>query len=161
MKASRLRSWSASLLALCVCLAPLAARAETDACTLITSEQVTASVHVPVGAGSHVTPSFVKTCTWTPTTPSNVRAVTVNLQTAAFYDGAKNVALRTAAMAPGARLVSVGVGQDGFYEVQGGIAMLFFKQGSVSVKVAVYAKAAVDQIETMELEIAKHVAAKL
>ncbi|MBS0396901.1 MAG: hypothetical protein JSR54_19935, partial [Proteobacteria bacterium] len=64
-------------------LAPLAAHAETDACTLATPAQVGAAVHVSVGAGTHVTPTFVKTCTWTPTANSSVRAVTVNLQTPA------------------------------------------------------------------------------
>ena len=39
-----------------------------------------------------MTPTFVKTCTWKPTGSSDIRAVTVNLQTSAFYDGAKQKA---------------------------------------------------------------------
>jgi hypothetical protein len=54
-------------LALCASLAPLAAHADTDACTLVTAAQVSAAVHVAVGEGTHMMATFVKTCTWTPT----------------------------------------------------------------------------------------------
>ena len=148
-------------LALCGLLAPLAAHAETDACTLVTAAQVSAAIHVAVGEGTHVTPTFVKTCTWTPTASSSIRAVTVNLQTAAFYDGSKQTAIKTAAAVPGGKIKPVSVGDDGYYLVEGEIAMLFFKKGSTSVKVAVYAKAGVDEIAAMELAIAKQVATKL
>ena len=148
-------------LALCGLLAPLAAHAETDACTLVTAAQVSAAIHVAVGEGTHVTPTFVKTCTWTPTASSSIRAVTVNLQTAAFYDGSKQTAIKTAAAVPGGKITPASVGDDGYFLVEGEIAMLFFKKGSTSVKVAVYAKAGVDEIAAMELAIAKQVATKL
>jgi hypothetical protein len=158
MNPLRLRPGSLLLL---VFAAPMLARADTDACTLVSAEQVSAAVHVPVGAGTHVMASFVKTCTWTPTASSNVRAVTVNVQTASFYDGAKNVGLKTAAALPGAQLKATSVGDEGFYDIKGEMAQLFFKKGGSSVKVAVYAKTGAEQIEAMELEIAKLVAAKL
>ena len=44
---------------------PSIAQADTDACTVLTPAQVGAAVGVPVAAGTHVTPTFVKTCTWT------------------------------------------------------------------------------------------------
>ncbi len=147
--------------ALLAMLAPLAAHAETDACTLATAAQIGAAVHVAVGAGTHVTPTFVKTCTWTPTATSNVRAVTVNLQTAAFYDGGKQMATRTAAAVPSAKVQSVGIGDDGDYNVAGEMVTLLFKKGATGVKVAVYAKAPVDVVTAMELAIAREVAAKL
>ena len=142
-------------------LAPLAAHAETDACTLATAAQVSAAINGAVGAGTHVTPTFVATCTWTPTVSSNVRAVTVNLQTVEFYDGAKHTAIMTTAASPAAKIKPASVGDDGYYAIMGEMATLFFKKGSSSVKVAVYAKMTVDEIEAMELAIAKQVAAKL
>ncbi len=155
------RRWRTFWLGLCASLAPLAALAETDACTLATPEQVGAAIHVTVGAGTHVMPTFVKTCTWTPTVSSSIRAVTVNLQTVAFYDGAKKMAIQMAATLPAARMKPASVGDDGYYDVAGEMVTLLFKKGSSSVKVAVYAKMAVDEIEAMELSIAKQVAAKL
>ena len=44
-------------------------------------------------AAARVTPTFLKTCTWAPTGPAKVTAVTVNLQTTAFYDGAKQTVM--------------------------------------------------------------------
>jgi hypothetical protein len=153
--------WRAFWLSFSAGLVPLAAHAETDACTLVTSAQVSAAVGVAVGAGAHVTPTFVKTCTWTPTASSSIRAVTVNLQTAAFYDGGKQMATKTAAASPTAKMKSASVGDEGYYLIEGEIAMLFFKKGNSSIKVAVYAKMPVDEIAAMELAIAKQVATKL
>jgi hypothetical protein len=155
------RGWRTFLLALCAALAPLAAHAETDACTLATPAQVSAAIGVAVGTGTHVTPTFVKTCTWTPTVSSSIRAVTVNLQTAAYYDGAKQMATKAAAASPAAKIKPANVGDEGYYDVAGEIIMLFFKKGSSSVKVAVYAKLPVTEAEAMEMAIAKQVAAKL
>ena len=153
--------WRTFGLALCVSIVPLSAHAETDACTLITAAQVSAAVGVAVGSGTHVTPTFLKTCTWTPTAASSIRAVTVNLQTAAFYEGAKQMAAKTAAALPEGKMKPASVGDDAYLLDEGSMAMLFFKKGSASVKVAVYAKMGVDEIEAMELAIAKQVAAKL
>jgi hypothetical protein len=41
------------------------------------------------------------------------------------------------------------------------LAALFFKKGGSSVKVAVYARMPIDQVEAMELAIARQVATKL
>ena len=153
--------WRTFWVGICASLVSVAAHAETDACTLASPAQVGAAIHVAVGAGAHVTPTFVKTCTWMPTVSSSISAVTVNLQTAAFYDGAKQTAIRTAAAVPAAKIRPVGVGDDGYYYGAGEMVTLLFKKGSSSVKVAVYAKMAVDEIEAMELSIAKQVAAQL
>lgn len=148
-------------LALSALLAPLAAHADTDACKLVTAAQVSAAVHVAVGEGTHMMATFVKTCTWTPTASSSIKAVTVNVQTAAYYDGAKKMAMQTAAGMPKAKVKPVGVGDDGYYLVEGEMVSLFFKKGSASAKVSVYSKMPVDEIEAMELAIAKQAAAKM
>jgi hypothetical protein len=161
MSRYRRRGWRTFASCLCSSLAPCAARAETDACTPAPAAQVSAAIHVTVGAGNHTTPTFVKTCTWTPTVSSGVRAVTVPPQTTAFYDGAKQRAARAAVALPAAKIKPADVGDDGDYDVAGEMVTLLFKKGGSAVKVAVYAKTPVDELETMELSIARQVAAKL
>ena len=139
------------------------ARAETDACTLLTSAQVGAAAGVAVGTGSHVTPTFVKTCTWTPSAKSAISAITLNMQTAATYDGGKQqVAVALAATkAQGVSMKPASVGDDAYYYVTGEQVGLLVKKGGVSFKVAVYAKMPVADKQAIELKLAKDVVAKL
>jgi len=151
-----------TLVAACAGALPLLAHAETDACTLLAPAQVAAAVGVPVGNGAHVTPTFVKTCTWTPSGKSKVASVTLNVQTAAFHDGAKRQAAMASAVAgKGAGMKPASVGDDAYYFVTGEQAALFVKKGAFSFKVAVYARLPAEEKEAMELELAKSVAAKL
>ena len=67
-------------------------------------------------------------------------------------------------MANGAKasaVKTVGVGDEGYYFVTGDQVGLLVKRGSVSFKVAVYAKLPVDKKEAMELTLAKDVLTKL
>lgn len=138
---------------------PSPARSDTDACTLVTAAQVSAAVGFSVGEGKHVMPTFVKTCTWTGSSGSGVQSVTLNLQTASFFDGAK----RQAAMMVSASAVlkPAGVGEDSYFLVEGTQVMLWVKKGGGSFKVAVYKQIAVDKKEAMELALAKQVVSKL
>ena len=146
----------------CAAVLPLMAHAETDACTLLTSVQVAAVVGGPVSDGTHVTPTFVKTCTWTPSDKSKFAAVTLNLQTAAFYDGGKQqVTTAAAAVGGGTEIKPASVGDDAYYFVIADQTALFVKKGAVSFKVAVYAKIPAEEKEAMELKLAKEVVAKL
>ena len=148
---------------LCVTALPSIAGAETDACTLLTSAQVGAAAGVAVGNGTHVTPNFVKTCTWQPSAKSSISAITLNVQTAAFYDSGKSQ-LSMAMAAAGAGNVAMkpaSVGDDAYYYVTGDQVGLLVKKGGVSFKVAVYAKMPVADKEAMELKIARDVVAKL
>jgi hypothetical protein len=144
---------------LCAFGLPLAAQADTDACTLLTAAQVGAAAGVPVSAGKHVTPTFVKTCTWTPSGTSEVVAITLNLQTAAAYDGGKRMATEMAA--GGASITPAAVGDDGYYFVTGDQVALLVKKGELSFKVAVYAKLPVAKKEAMELALARPALGKL
>jgi hypothetical protein len=146
-------------LAICAALASFPTYADTDACSLLTPVQVGAAVGVPVGAGEHVTPTFVKTCTWKPSGSSDIRAVTVNLQTSAFYDGAKNKAASAAAF--GLSMHPAAVGDDGFVESIGGTTTLWFKKGAVALKVDVYAKRTPEALQALELALAKQAAQAL
>lgn len=140
---------------------PTAALADTDACTLLTPAQVGAAVGVAVAAGTHVTSTYVKTCTWTPSAKSNVKAVTLYLQSGAAYDGGKQMARQMAAAGKGSEVKPASVGEDGYYFVAGDQVGLLVKKGGISFKVAVYARLPVDKKEAMELTLAKEVLAKL
>ena len=144
---------------LCAFTLPLTAQADTDACTVLTPAQVGAAAGVPVSAGKHVTPTFVKTCTWTPSGTSEVVAITLNLQTAAAYDGGKRMAAEMAA--GGASITPAAVGDDGYYFVTGDQVGLLVKKGDLSFKVAVYAKLPVAKKEAMELALAREALGKL
>ena len=160
MNRSNFLRWCALPIGLCLSLAPLSARAGTDACMLATSAQIGAAIHTAVGAGKHVTPTFVKTCTWLPTGNSGIRAVTVNLPTVP-YDGSRRMAERMAAMSPHIKVEAASVGNEGYYLVEGEIVQLFFRKGNTSVKVVVYARMPADELEAMELAIARQVATQL
>ena len=137
-------------------LLPCTAHAETDACSLLTPAQVSAVLGVAVGPGTHVTPTFFKTCTWTPTGSSDVRAVMVKAQTSSFYDGAKQ---KSTTM--GLPMRSVSVGDDGFIETAGQTTTLWSKKGPAALKVKVYAKRSADVLQTLELALAKQAARRL
>lgn len=145
----------------CVAALPALAHADTDACTVLTSAQVGNVVGVSVAAGTHVTPTFVRTCTWEASGSSSVKYVTLYLQTVEAYDGGKRVAFQMGAAAKGAAFKPVAVGDDGYYFVAGDQVGLLVKKGGVSFKVAVYAGLPVEQKEAMELKLARDVVAKL
>ena len=148
-------------LALLAAAIPSMALADTDACTLLTAAQVGTAVGVPVGNGTHVTPTFVKTCTWTPSAKSAISAVTLNMQTAASYDCGKQQMGMAVAAVGGATMKPVSVGDDAYYFVTGDQVGLMVKKGGASFKVAVYAKIPVADKEAMELKLAREVVAKL
>jgi hypothetical protein len=156
-------SWTFPLW-LCAAALPSAAHADTDACTMLTPAEVGNVVGVPVKAGAHVTPTYLKTCVWNPVAGgSAIRSVTVFLQTAASYDEGKQqiTAARAAAGANGTSMKPASVGDEAYYFVAGDQVGLLVKKGSVAVKVAVYAVLPVDKKEAMELSLAKAVLTKL
>ncbi len=151
----------APILLLSAAASTWAAGPDADACTLLTPAQVGAAVGVPVSEGTHVTPTFVKTCTWTPSGASSVKAVTLQLQTAANYDGGKKMAQQVAPLNKGAAVQSASVGDDGYYYVAGEQVGLLVKKGGTAFKVQIYATLPVAKKEAMELTLARQVLAKL
>lgn len=149
------------LVVACAAALPLAARAETDACTVLTQAQVGAVLGTPVVEGTHVTPTFVKTCTWNASGSSTVKFATLYLQTVAAYDGGKRMAGEMVALGKGAVMKPAAVGDDAYYFVAGDQAGLLVKKGGVSFKVTVYAKIPGEQKEAMEMALAKEALAKL
>jgi hypothetical protein len=140
---------------------PRSAFAAADACKLLTPAQISNVVGVAVGPGKHVTPTFVKTCTWMTSGSSKVKFVTLHLQSASSYDGGKQLASQMAAMGKGAAMIPVNVGEDSYYFVAGTQVGLLVKKGSLAFKVAVYATLPVKNKEAMELDLARDVVTKL
>ena len=145
-------SLGAVIFAICIFAgtAPSAAAASSDdACELLTTAQVSAALGVSMGAGSHVTPTFLKTCTWAPAGgPTNdLKCVTLNLQTAEGYDaGEKMLQQVTAVMkarrdedAPAPVITPIsGVGDDAYYLDTANILSLIVKKGNGAFKIVIY-----------------------
>ena len=88
--------------------------------------------------------------------------MTLNLQTSAYYEGAKRQAtLASAAAGKGSEVRPASVGDDAYYFVSGDQVALFVKKGGSSFKVAVYAKLPVEEKAAMELKLAKQVVGRL
>jgi hypothetical protein len=138
-------------------MVPAATAAPTgDACSLLTPAQVGAALGVSVGAGSYVTPTFKKTCTWNATT-SGGGYVTLVLQTVAGFEGGKQLG-QTASIS----LTSIsGVGDDAYYLAVGDQVGLIVKKGNAAFKVAVYAHIPVESKKAKEKTLAQQVVAGL
>ena len=65
----------------------------TDACPLLTSAEVGAIVGATVGAGAHITPTYLKSCTWTPPggATKDFATLILALETANSFETAKSM----------------------------------------------------------------------
>lgn len=134
------------------------AAAPGDACALLSSEQVGAALGVPVGAGTYVTPTFTKTCTWTATT-SGGGTVTLNLQSLDQYGSGKKLA--SVGKSVSANVIS-GIGDEAYYFGTDKLVSLFVKRGGNAFKVAVYAHGMpADKRQVVERTLALQVASQL
>jgi hypothetical protein len=146
---------------------PLASAAPPeDACKLLTQAQVSAVLGVSMGAGSHVTPTYLKTCTWTPADggTKNRKTVTISFQSADSFGAAKKLMEQSQAMlkAEGdkgagqfANASASGIGDDAFYTSMGGnYTALLVKKRNTSFKVAIYGPLPVDEAKAMEKTLA-------
>lgn len=139
---------------------PSAKAATDDACSLLTQAQVSATSPVSVGAGTYVTPTFKKTCTWSTSgdDAKTVQSITLLLEAAAAFDNGKRLgAAKNVVITP----VS-GVGDDAYYLAVGAQVGLIVKKGNATFKVEVYAGGmSVEKKEAIEKTLALLVAAKL
>ena len=165
LKSKQTVVFSTLLLIVIVC-APMAFAASDDACMLLTQAQVSTATGVSVGAGTHVTSTFLKTCTWSPTPAGNgVKSVTLNLQTSSFYDGGKAKMQQGLAMAGSEAGMSMipasGLGDDAYFLKAPNMMSLFVKKGADSFKIAIYGKPPSKDIQSAEKELAQEVLAKM
>jgi hypothetical protein len=130
-----------------------------DACSLLTQAQVSAAVSVSVGAGSYVTPTYKKTCTWNATSPvaKSAKYVTLMLEDLDAYDGGKRIGQMKAVS-----VTSIsGIGDDAYYLAVGSNVGLIVKKGNIAFKVAVYADLPIEKKQAMEKTLAQQVVSKL
>jgi hypothetical protein len=151
------------LIALCIggvtVAVSAAPQAGDEACSLLTSAQVSAVTNTPMGEGVYMMPTFRKTCTWTAShpAPEGVKIVTVSFEGLDMFTGGMK-----AGRNPGVSATAVsGVGDSAYYLVAGGIAALHVKKGDLALKVAVYAKLPPEQVEAMEKKLAVEVVPRL
>jgi hypothetical protein len=143
-----------------------------DACSLLTQAQVSAALGVSLGAGSHVTPTYLKTCTWAPSggATTDVKYLTLSLWPADSYEAGKKLMeqAKTKMAATGedasqfANTSVSGVGDDAYYTTIGGNSTsLMVKKGNVAFKVAIYGGLPIEKKETVEKTLALQVISKL
>ena len=146
----------AALMLIFLASAAPAFSAPTDACAVLTQAQVTAAVGVSVQAGTHVNQTFTKTCTWTPANPGEVKAVTLNLQTAQEYDGgkAKLEKVKTLMPNPPKTTAVTGIGDDAYLLEFPNITSLFVKKGSNAFKLVIYGAMPAAKAEGIEKGLA-------
>ena len=125
-----------------------------DACLLLTQAQVSAALGASVGAGSYVTPTFKKTCTWT--VAGGAEYVTLMLEGLDAYQAGKVALTKTIVVTS----VS-GIGDDAYYLAVGKNVGLIVKKGNVAFKVAVYGHSPLEKKQAMEKTLAQQVVSKL
>ena len=125
-----------------------------DACSLLTQAQVSAALGASVGAGSYVTPTFKKTCTWT--VAGGAEYVTLMLEGLDAYQAGKLAPVKTIVVTS----IS-GIGDDAYYLAVGNNVGLIVKKGNVAFKIAVYGDLPIEKKQAMEKTLAQHVVSKL
>ena len=140
MRNNALRAAAAgSMLALSALAPPARAATPVDACLLLAPAQLSPAFGVPIGAGSHTTPEYLKTCTWIPSgTPTRkLKAITLDVKASDGFEAGKQMLQQSngkVAITPLA-----GVGDDAFYANFGGhVLSLNVKKGAVAFKLSIY-----------------------
>jgi hypothetical protein len=131
-----------------------AAPSADDACSLLTQAQVSAVVGAQVGAGSWVSPSFKRTCTWS--LPGTV-IVTVMTEGVNVFNVGKNTPTPAFKVTP-----ATGVADDAYYVITGGtMVSLMTKKGNVAFKTSVYSQLPLEKLMSLEKALAQLVASEL
>ncbi len=146
------RSAIAGFFILAIAVSAAVAQSSSDACSLLTQAQVSASVGAQVSAGTYVTPTFKATCTWT--APGKI--VTLMTEGLDPYNAGKTPISPIMQIVP-----APGIGDDAYYVVESTIVMLFTKKGTVAFKTSIYSKLPIATLESMEKTLALQVASEL
>ncbi len=138
---------------------PQAARAAADdACAIVTPAQVSAAVGVAVRAGTYVTPTFKKTCTWNADDPTKgISFVTLNLQGLDQFAAGKQAG---PVKSIGVTAVA-GIGDDAYFLGVGSTEGLIVKKGQRAFKIAIYSTLPLEKKRALEKALAEQVLAKL
>lgn len=161
----------AAIIFVAAAAAPSAAAAPpTDACPLLTAAEISAVVGVSVAAGTHITPTYLKSCQWEPPGGATVQfgGVLLTLDSAASWQNAKAM-LQAVANAPnnnskkgGITMTPVsGVGDDALYSSVGNYTKLIVKKGDVAFQIVITSKDPIEKKRDMEKALASKVLSKL
>ncbi len=151
-----------------IALAPSALAAPpSDACSLLTKAEVSAAVGVPVAEGSHMTPTYLKSCTWSPAGGSakGLRTVVLSLDPAESFAMAKSM-LQAVVNSPRNKgsitmTPAPGIGDDAYYSSTGSYSKLIVKKRDAAFQVVVYSDAPIGKKQAMEKALAFQVLSKL
>lgn len=124
----------------------------TEACSVLTTAQVSSALGSGVADGTYIMPTFKKTCTWNIATGG---AITLQLQSLDLFNAGKG------ALAAAERTSVDGVGDEAYYLGLGPTTGLVVKKGSGAFKISVYSpKLGLDQRKDIEKTLAQQVLAK-
>ncbi|HKW66007.1 MAG TPA: hypothetical protein VJP04_01880 [Terriglobales bacterium] len=161
----------AVLLSVVAALPAVGTAAPNDACSLLTQDQVSTAIGEKIGTGTHVTPTYVKTCTWSVPggAAKGVKSVTLSLQPGnsfasakMFMEQAKTMAKNEKGAAQFSNTSVSGIGDDAFYTSMGaGYTGLLVKKGDVVFKVAIYGDLPNEKKKAIEKTLALQALSKL
>jgi hypothetical protein len=149
---------------------PATAAPPSDACPLLTQAEVSAVVGVKVGVGEHMTPTYLKSCVWTPPGGATVEFANVllSLESAAAWQSSKAMLQAVAnsggkdSKENGVTMTPVsGIGDDALFSSVGGYTKLIVKKGDVAFQIVVSNNAPIEKKRVMEKALAAKVLAKL
>ena len=123
----------------------------TDACALLTPEQIGQVLGAKMNAGKYMTPEFTKTCTWT--APGLI--VTLLLERPEMFQAGKK------APAP-SEVTTAAVGDEAYYLTVGTQGALHVRKGDAMFKMTVYnSSLSKETREKAEKTLAQQVLSKL
>jgi hypothetical protein len=139
------------------------AASATDAGSLFAQAQLSAALAVSMDAGQYVTPGFLRTCTWAPSSgpTAAIEYFTLYLQPADGFEAGKSM---QPGQSKGAAVVTSvsGVGDDAYYASFGSnITSLMVKKRDLAFKLTWYGASAPEKVMAMEKTLALQVLSKL
>ncbi|HVZ27516.1 MAG TPA: hypothetical protein VG798_02575 [Rhizomicrobium sp.] len=126
-----------------------ASAAPGDACALLTTQQAAVATGVAMGAGAHVTPTFVKTCTWVSAGDNPHEIATLSFLDPQAFAAGRVPMVKSITVTPAS-----GIGDGAYYVVVGSLVTLMVKKGNVVLKAALYAEIPLDKIKAIEKAMA-------
>ena len=141
------------------------AASPTDACLLLSQAKISDAVGSAVASGTHVTTSYLQTCTWNSAAHATkgLKAVTLHFDSATQFEAGKQLVEASQARTKEVVFTAVsGVGDDAYFVTFGSSATSFmFKKGNYSFKIAIYGELPPGQALAASKALAAEVLSKL
>ncbi len=140
----------------------------TDACPLLTPAEISAVVGVSVGPGSHMTPTYLKSCVWAPPggATKDFANVILALESASSFQAAKAMLQAATQSGDGSRksltmTSASGIGDEAYYSSVASYTKLIVKKGDVVFQLVIYGNSPIEKKRDMEKALASKVISKL